>query len=66
MVTCARSSMQEQRCAGKEGARSRACCAGRLVIMADKSDGFSSEVSESMRSGCAAYSHLRKGLRGFC
>ena len=29
MVACARSSMQEQRCAGKEGARGHVCCAAR-------------------------------------
>lgn len=61
MVTGARSSMQEQRCAGKEGARGHACCAARWPIMVDNSDAISTEVSDSMSSEGAACSHLHEG-----
>ena len=63
MVAGARGSMQEQRCAGKEGARWRACCAARWPIMMDKAANISMKVSGSMGMKCAAHSHLRRGVR---
>ena len=64
MVAGARCSVQEQRCAGKERARWRACCAGRSGAVMDDSAVISTDVYDSMSSEESEDSGLVEGREG--
>ena len=57
--------MQKQRCAGKEGACWRACCAARGPMKMNNLGVISEEVSDSIITEEMRHSHLRKGSRVF-
>ena len=50
LTTTIQMCVQEQRCAGKERARWRACCAGRWAAVMHDSAAMSTDVYDSMSS----------------
>jgi len=65
MVAGARCSVQEQRCAGKEGARWRACCAARWPIMMDKAANTSiGGVGLDGHEVCCTFTPAKRAGRG--